>query len=85
MIVINDFPAPHETLADATVRQMELYTFEAGYVAGWRSVRGSEDDPPFVPPPPSPIVAGAYIIGFSRGVRDATGLTGRPRREPDSR
>lgn len=57
---------------------MDRETFEAGYVAEWRSVRGSDDDPPFVPPAPLPLVPGAYVIGFSRGVRDANGMTGKP-------
>ena len=58
---------------------MDRKTFQDGYLAGWRSVRGSNDDPPFVPPAPLPLVAGAYVIGFSRGARDAAGMSEKPR------
>jgi hypothetical protein len=38
---------------------MELGTFEKGYIAGWRSVRGPKDLPPNVPASPMRIPAGS--------------------------
>jgi hypothetical protein len=76
LIVINEFPAAHGTLGDAiSMPQMDRETFEAGYVAGWQSVRGHDDAPPFVPPAPLPTVAGAYAFGFARRARDAAGMS----------
>jgi hypothetical protein len=45
--------------------------FEQGYVAGWQSVRGADDQPVLIPP--SPVFAGSamYMVGYSRGARDA--------------
>jgi hypothetical protein len=44
--------------------------FREGYIAGWQSVRGAVDEPMFVPR--SPVFVGLiYMIGFSRGTRDA--------------
>jgi hypothetical protein len=55
---------------------MEQGTFEKGYIAGWRSVRGSEDLPLNVPASPMRIPAGSYMVGFSRALRDATDSCG---------
>jgi hypothetical protein len=48
---------------------MDQGPFEDGYIAGWRSVKGAA--PPIVPR--SPMLGGtdAYMVGFSRGRRDA--------------
>jgi hypothetical protein len=52
----------------------DVGSFSQGYVAGWRSVTG--DVPVLVPE--SPVLVGAhvgavtYMVGFSRGARDAT-------------
>jgi hypothetical protein len=53
---------------------MDVGSFSEAYIAGWRSVTGEE--PVLVPESPVLVAhAGtvAYMIGFSRGVRDATG------------
>ena len=56
---------------------MDVGSFSQGYVAGWRSVTG--DVPVLVPE--SPVLVGAhvgavtYMVGFSRGSRDATTMT----------
>jgi hypothetical protein len=53
---------------------MDVGSFPEAYIAGWRSVTGEE--PVLVPESPVLVAyAGtvAYMIGFSRGVRDATG------------
>jgi hypothetical protein len=55
---------------------MEQGTFEKGYIAGWRSVRGPEDLPPNVPPSPMRIPAGSYMVGFLRALRDAADTRG---------
>jgi hypothetical protein len=59
---------------------MDIGSFSQGYVAGWRSVTG--DVPVLVPE--SPVLVGAhigavtYMVGFSRGSRDATAMTPDP-------
>ena len=53
---------------------MELGTFEKGYFAGWRSVRGPKDLRPNVPASPMRIPAGSYMVDFSRALRDATAM-----------
>jgi hypothetical protein len=55
---------------------MEQGTFEKGYIAGWRSVRGSEDALLNVPSSPMRIPAGCYMVVFSRALRDATDSRG---------
>jgi hypothetical protein len=55
-------------------------TFREGYTAGWRSIRG--DEPILVPA--CPVIEGVsmYLIGFSRGVRDAKLVELPDRRSP---
>jgi hypothetical protein len=48
---------------------MVLSMFEEGYIAGWRSVKNSS--PMIVPPSPMLVGSDAYLVGFSRGIRDA--------------
>jgi hypothetical protein len=48
---------------------MDRGTFQEGYAAGWRSVRG--DAPVNIPPSPVRNDADAHMVGFSRGQRDA--------------
>jgi hypothetical protein len=53
---------------------MDVGSFSEAYTAGWRSVTGEEP----VSVPESPVLVAhagtvAYMIGFSRGVRDAAG------------
>jgi hypothetical protein len=56
---------------------MDVGSFSQGYVAGWRSITG--DEPVLVPE--SPVLVGAhvgavtYMVGFSRGARDAVEMT----------
>jgi hypothetical protein len=45
--------------------------FRRGYIAGWQSVRGADDQPIFVPPSPVFVGSTMYMVGFSRGARDA--------------
>jgi hypothetical protein len=44
--------------------------FRAGYVAGWRSVRGG-DNISAVPPRPNDAVESAFRCGVTQGVADA--------------
>jgi hypothetical protein len=45
--------------------------FQQGYIAGWQSVRGADDHPILVPQSPVFIGQAMYMVGFSRGARDA--------------
>jgi hypothetical protein len=51
----------------------EAGSFTHGYVAGWRSVR---DEPPVIVPlsPMRVETPVMYMVGFSRGVRDASAI-----------
>jgi hypothetical protein len=51
---------------------MEQGTFERGYIAGWRSLRGPENVPPNLPPSPMRVPASSYVVGSSRALSDAT-------------
>jgi hypothetical protein len=51
--------------------------FGDGYIAGWRSVRGADENPD-VPPCLALSVMSMYLVGFSRGVRDARVVLLRP-------
>jgi hypothetical protein len=53
---------------------MEHGLFRDGYVAGWRSVEGADENPP-VPASPGLVGEAMYLLGFSRGVRDARIVT----------
>jgi hypothetical protein len=51
-------------------RGLNQEVFQQGYLAGWQSVRGADDQPTFIPR--SPVFVGPmYMVGFSRGTRDA--------------
>jgi hypothetical protein len=62
-------------LANITTRafsfEVDQEPFQQGYTAGWQSVRGTDDDPVLIPPSPVFIGQAMYMVGFSRGVRDA--------------
>jgi hypothetical protein len=45
-------------------------SFGEGYIDGWRSVRG-DNQQPVIPPPPTATGKSMYLVGFHRGVRDA--------------
>jgi hypothetical protein len=45
--------------------------FEQGYVAGWQSVRGADDQPLLIPPSPVFVGPAMYMVGYFRGSRDA--------------
>jgi hypothetical protein len=47
--------------------------FQQGYIAGWQSVRGGDDQPVLVPPSPVFVGSAMYMVGYSRGARDAGG------------
>jgi hypothetical protein len=49
--------------------------FHQGYLAGWQSVRGADDRPPLIPPCPVLVGPAMYMVGFSRGARDARSMT----------
>jgi hypothetical protein len=50
--------------------------FQQGYVAGWQSVRGKDDQPVLIPPSPVLVGLAMYMVGFSRGARDAGAMMG---------
>jgi hypothetical protein len=45
--------------------------FNQGYLAGWQSVRGADDQPVLDPPCQVLVGPAMYVVGFSRGARDA--------------
>jgi hypothetical protein len=51
-------------------KSMERDSFGQGYIAGWRSVQGDEEQP-VIPPAPAATGKSMYLVGFHRGVRDA--------------
>ena len=70
----HDLPAPEHLAAralDREARQAEHQPFEQGYIAGWQSVRGADDQPLLIPPSPVFVGPAMYMVGFSRGARDA--------------
>jgi hypothetical protein len=70
----HDIPAQEHLAAgalDREAQQADHHPFQQGYIAGWQSARGADDQP--VPIPPYPVFVGPamYMVGFSRGTRDA--------------
>jgi hypothetical protein len=53
------------------LRHVNQAPFRRGYIAGWQAVRGADDQPIFVPPSPVFVEPTMYMVGFSRGARDA--------------
>ncbi len=51
---------------------MDEVAFQEGYAAGWRSVAG--ESPISIPPSPIRNDAYAFMVGFSRGKRDADAM-----------
>jgi hypothetical protein len=49
---------------------VDFKPFRHGYVAGWRSVR-PDHHPTLIPPSPVFVRPLMYMVGFSRGARDA--------------
>ena len=49
--------------------------FHQGYLAGWQSVRGADDEPLLIPPCPVFVGPAMYMVGYSRGARDARSMT----------
>jgi len=45
--------------------------FQQGYIAGWQSVRGADNHPLLIPLSPVFVGQAMYMVGFSRGARDA--------------
>jgi hypothetical protein len=45
-------------------------SFRRGYIAGWQSVKGANEHPD-APEAPAEVGVSLYLIGFSRGIRDA--------------
>jgi hypothetical protein len=58
-------------LARPFLRHVDQAPFQQGYIAGWQSVRGADDHPIMVPQSPVFIGEAMYMVGFSRGARDA--------------
>ena len=56
---------------DSEVRQVDHEPFNQGYIAGWQSVRGADDQPMLIPPCPVLVRATMHMVGVSRGARDA--------------
>jgi hypothetical protein len=56
---------------DCDKQAAEHEPFQQGYIAGWRSVRGVDDHPSLIPPSPVFVGPMMYMVGFSRGARDA--------------
>jgi hypothetical protein len=55
---------------------MDQGTFQEGYTAGWRSVAGHS--PIIIPLSPMRNDADGFMVGFSRGKRDADAMGGDP-------
>jgi hypothetical protein len=56
---------------DREAQQADHHPFQQGYIAGWQSVRGADDQPVLIPPSPVFVGPAMYMIGYSRGTRDA--------------
>jgi hypothetical protein len=52
-------------------QQVDHRPFQQGYIAGWQSVRGADDHPPLIPLSPVFVEPAMYMVGYSRGARDA--------------
>jgi hypothetical protein len=61
-----------KSAAQAEFSKMDQGTFQEGYAAGWRSVAGGS--PINIPPSPMRNDADAFMVGFSRGKRDADAM-----------
>jgi hypothetical protein len=69
----HDMPAPEHLAGalDHEAQQADHHPFQQGYIAGWQSVRGADDQPVLIPPSPVFVGPVMYMVGFSRGTRDA--------------
>jgi hypothetical protein len=56
-------------------RQGDHEPFHQGYIAGWQSVRGADDQPFLIPPCQVLVGPAMYMVGFSRGARAARTMT----------
>jgi hypothetical protein len=54
------------------LRRVDQALFQRGYIAGWQSVRGGDDHPALVPQSTVFVGQVIYMVGFSRGARDAS-------------
>jgi hypothetical protein len=62
---------PEHLAASALAQQPDYRPFQEGYIAGWQSVRGADDQPVLIPPSPVFVGPAMYMVGYSRGARDA--------------
>jgi hypothetical protein len=62
---------PQGDTAARAARHPEQQPFQQGYIAGWQSVRGADDQPVLIPASPVFVEPVMYMVGFSRGARDA--------------
>ncbi len=58
--------------------------FRDGYIAGWQSARGANEQPERIPVCPALGGMPMYLVGFSQGVRDARVVTLRPHQRSPS-
>jgi hypothetical protein len=65
----------HLGCVDRQVSPGEHQPFQEGYVAGWQSVRGADGYPLLIPPSPVFVGSAMYMVGYSRGSRDAEAMT----------
>jgi hypothetical protein len=56
---------------DHEAQRADHQPFQQGYIAGWQSVRGANDQPVLIPQSPVFVGPAMYMVGFSRGARDA--------------
>jgi hypothetical protein len=61
-----------ESAAQKRTSKMDQGAFQEGYAAGWRSVTGRF--PIIIPPSPMRNDTDAFMVGFSRGKRDADAM-----------
>jgi hypothetical protein len=56
---------------DSEAQLVDHEPFDQGYLEGWQAVRGVDDQPVLIPPCPVLVGPAIYMVGFSRGTRDA--------------
>jgi hypothetical protein len=57
--------------ARSFLHHLDQEPFQQGYIAGWQSVRGADNHPLLIPLSPVFVGQAMYMVGFSRGARDA--------------
>ena len=62
---------PLAKFLDSEAQQVDHEPFNHGYLEGWQSVRGADDQSVLIPLCPVVVGPAIYMVGFSRGTRDA--------------